>query len=98
MQKAPGDSNVCRSFQYRGSSIALLTPRIWRWFLDFWNIHGQSLTSELSDFGIYINTFNDNFLVILLMTEILNCKPCLLYLHCSLVIIWKIKGAVIVLQ
>jgi hypothetical protein len=98
-QKAPGDSDVCWSFRNYGSSIVLLTARIWRWLLDFCKIRGQSLTSELGDLGIYINIFSDNFLVILFILLITDIpKPCLLYLHCSLFIILKIKVVVIVLQ
>jgi hypothetical protein len=56
-----GDRDVCRALQNCGSLATLLTPRIWRWLLDFWKICGHSLTSEFSDSGIDINTLGDNF-------------------------------------
>jgi hypothetical protein len=45
------------------ASCHYLTPRIWRWLLDFCKICGLCLPSELSDLDIYTNIFNDNFLV-----------------------------------
>ena len=67
-------TDVCRSFQNCWSSVTLLKPRIWKWLLDFWKICGQSLTSELSDFGIYINIFGCNFLVILFILLITDSE------------------------